>query len=147
MLQRFFATFHCLLELWDYLQTPNLSIPSFCIPIASSAFLFLLFLSLFSAEWSSICQRILRCGHTILFFFIFTIFSWTCHKFMSQSHHLLLSRSTYYLIPFLYRWLFADNEVRTWKFSTPNKVLRHFGWLLSMTRLTAVRNIFKHGVR
>ena len=66
-LQQYLSTLPCLPLPSGNLQTPFPSIPWCYLPISSSVFLSFLLLSLpsHSAELSSPCQRILRCGHTI----------------------------------------------------------------------------------
>ena len=64
-LQQYLSILPCLLLPSGNLQTPFPSIPWCYLPISSSVFLSFLLLSLSLAELSSLCQRILRCGHTI----------------------------------------------------------------------------------
>ena len=66
-LQQYLPTLPCLPLPSGNLQTPFLSIPWCHIPISSSAFLSFLLLSVSTAtaELSSPCPRILRCGNTI----------------------------------------------------------------------------------
>ena len=59
-LQQYLSTFPCHLPPLLNLQTPFLSIIWCCLPIPSSVFLSFLLLSLFPAELSSPCQRIVR---------------------------------------------------------------------------------------
>ena len=59
------ATTVCLPLTSGNLQTPFMSTPGFYLPLCSSVFFSFLLLSLSTAETSSPCQRILRCGHTI----------------------------------------------------------------------------------
>ena len=64
-LQQYLSILPCLPLSSGNLQTPFPSIPWCYLPISSSVFLSFLLLSLYLAELSSPCQRILRCGHTI----------------------------------------------------------------------------------
>ena len=64
-LQQYLSTIPCLFLPTGNLQTQFLSITWCYLIISSSVFLSFLFLLLSSAELSSLCQRILRCGHTI----------------------------------------------------------------------------------
>ena len=64
-LQQYLSILSCLPLPSGNLQTPFTSIPWCYLPISSSVFLSILLLSLYLAELSSPCQRILRCGHTI----------------------------------------------------------------------------------
>ena len=68
-LQQYHSTLPCLPLPSGNLQTPFPSILLCYRPISSSVIL----LSLSPAELSSPCQRILRCGHTILSFCFFTM--------------------------------------------------------------------------
>ena len=64
-LQQYLYILPCLPLPSGNLQTPFPFIPWCYLPISSSVFLSFLPLSLSLAELSSLCQRILRCGHTI----------------------------------------------------------------------------------
>ena len=64
-LQQYLSILPCLPLPSGNRQTPFPSIPWCYLPISSSVFLSFLLLSLSLAELSSLCQTILRCGHTI----------------------------------------------------------------------------------
>ena len=64
-LQQYLSTLPCLPLPSGNLQTPFPFIPWCYLPISSSVFLSFLLPSLSPAELSSLCPRILRCGHTI----------------------------------------------------------------------------------
>ena len=71
-LKQYLSTFSCLPLPSGNLQSPVQSSSWYYLPISSIVLSFLLF-SLSSAELSSPCQRILRCGHTI---WVFASLTW-----------------------------------------------------------------------